>query len=153
MKARRFSPRLFMIEMDSSGDAELDADELHAALGKVGVEVTAEECKALVTAMDSDGNGQISALEFERALSRFHTMATSAICKLRRLQALHHFVSITHARVLSLQPLSFPVQFGKSISIFAIGICASRILLRRWIAVVTQSLIATSCRRHCESWG
>ena len=42
----------FVAQMDSSGDAELDCDELQAALRKLGLDESMEQCKELVDMVD-----------------------------------------------------------------------------------------------------
>ena len=46
--------RNFVEQMDSSGDAELDCEELQAALRKVGLDESIEQCQELVEMVDKD---------------------------------------------------------------------------------------------------
>ena len=68
-------------EMDADSNGSIDSQELKAAFGAVGVELTSKELKAMMHEADRDGDGQIDADEFEnRKLSR-HLYLPCALCR------------------------------------------------------------------------
>ena len=84
-------------ELDSDGSGTIAADELSSALRKLGYNVPAKQCEALLKKVDQDNDGQVS---FDEFVAFFGELAcTPNKTPTAPIHRRHHFKPLPHLRV------------------------------------------------------
>ncbi|KAH7567845.1 hypothetical protein JRO89_XS07G0163900 [Xanthoceras sorbifolium] len=57
--------------LNLDGDEIVTGEELHAAMGNIGVDLSIENCQNIIASMDGDGDGAVSFEDFQIIVSSF----------------------------------------------------------------------------------
>jgi hypothetical protein len=74
----------FMTSLDQNGDGELDVEELHGAVNKLGFAMTDDEIEDLMLVIDADGGGTVTIKELNQAMRNTQKKANALFKSSRR---------------------------------------------------------------------